>query len=131
MLEQSILQSIKKLLGIPAEHTEFDTDILIHINTAFMTMKQLGVGPAAGFVVEGEEEQWVTFLAGKPTDFQAVKTFVYLKVRSFFDPPQTSYHTTALENQLQQLEWRLNAAREETDWVDPNPVPIRDEDNVL
>lgn len=123
MLEESVLQSIKKLLGIPASHDEFDQDILTHINTAFATLKQLGVGPVEGFVVTGEEEQWVAFLGGKPSDFQSAKTYVYLKVKSYFDQPTSSYHTNAVKEQLAELEWRLNSAREETEWHDPTPLP--------
>lgn len=124
MLTTSILDSIKKLLGIPEDHTEFDQDILIHINTAFATLKQLGVGPSQGFIVEGKEEQWVAFLgADGDSTFQMVKSFVYVTVRLAFDPPERSYHVTSLENQLTMLGWRLNSAREETEWRDPTVSP--------
>jgi hypothetical protein len=119
-MEQSILTSTKKVLGITEEYTVFDLDIITHINSAFSTLTQLGVGPAEGFMIEGAAETWDAFLA---EDFQynSVKSYVFLKVRQLFDPPQTSYLISAVERQIQELEWRLNAHREETGWVDPDP----------
>lgn len=119
-MEQSILTSTKKVLGITEEYTVFDLDIITHINSAFSTLTQLGVGPAEGFMITGADETWDAFIA---EDFQynSVKSYVYLKTRQLFDPPQTSYLISAVERQIQELEWRLNAHREETGWVDPDP----------
>jgi len=110
-VSDSILNSTKKVLGVDASYAAFDTDILIHINSAFATLNQLGVGPAEGFVVEDELATWLDFLGPDPR-LNSVKTYVYLRVRMVFDPPGTSYLLNALEKQLQELEWRLNVVRE-------------------
>jgi hypothetical protein len=121
-MEQSILISTKKILGIAEDYTVFDLDIITHINSAFSTLTQLGVGPATGFMINDSTEVWTDFIQN---DFQynSVKSYVFLKVRQLFDPPQTSYLISAVEKQIQELEWRLNTHREETGWVDPNPPP--------
>jgi hypothetical protein len=126
-MEQSILTSTKKILGIAEDYTVFDLDIITHINSAFSTLTQLGVGPAEGFMIDDAEAVWPDFIV---EDFQynSVKSYVFLKVRQLFDPPQTSYLITAMEKQIQELEWRLNAHREETQWVDPDPVDYLIED---
>jgi hypothetical protein len=125
-VEQSILNSTKKILGIAADYTVFDLDIITHINTAFSTLTQLGVGPAHGFMISDETETWQDFI-GDDLQNNSVKSYVFLKVRSLFDPPQTSYLIQATERQIQELEWRLNVHREETGWVDPTP-PIEVEE---
>lgn len=126
-MEQSILISTKKVLGIAADYTAFDLDIITHINTAFSTLTQLGVGPAAGFMIEDETPVWADFFMDD-LQYNAVKSYVFLKVRQLFDPPQTSYLIAATERQIQELEWRLNVHREETGWVDPDPVDYYIED---
>jgi len=125
-METSILKSTKKILGLADDYTVYDHDILTHINTAFSTLTQLGVGPDAGFVVEDDTVQWASFI-GTDTQLQAVKSYVYLRVRLMFDPPQTSFHLSAAKDQIEQLEWRLNAHREETEWTDPNPPVVEEE----
>jgi len=121
-MEQSILKSTKKILGIAEDYTVFDLDIITHINSAFSTLTQLGVGPAEGFIIEDDTALWTDFI-DVDVDFQwnSVKSYVFLRVRMLFDPPQTSYLISASERQIQELEWRLNVHREETDWVDPSP----------
>ena len=123
-MEQSILISTKKILGIDKDYTVFDLDIITHINSAFSTLTQLGVGPAEGFMIEDDSAVWTDFI--DPPDFQynSVKSYVFLKVKQLFDPPHTSYLITAVEKQIQELEWRLNVYREETGWTDPDPDPI-------
>lgn len=120
-MEPSILNSVKKVLGIAAEYLAFDQDIMMHINTALATLTQLGVGPATGFTVDDVSDDWSDFI--DPTDHQynAVKSYVFLRVRMLFDPPQTSYLINAQTDQIKELEWRLNVHREETGWIDPNP----------
>jgi hypothetical protein len=119
-MEQSILNSTKKILGIAANYTVFDLDIITHINSAFSTLTQLGVGPAEGFMIQGVDEEWEDFIADD-LQYNSVKSYVFLKTRQLFDPPQTSYLISAVERQIQELEWRLNVHREETGWVDPDP----------
>ncbi len=121
-MEQSILISTKKILGVEADYIAFDLDIITHINTAFSTLTQLGVGPAEGFMIEDDGEEWDDFVADD-LQYNSVKSYIFLKVRQLFDPPTTSYLITAVEKQIQELEWRLNTHREETGWEDPNPTP--------
>lgn len=123
-METSILTSTKKILGIAPDYTVFDLDIITHINTALSALTSLGVGPAAGFMIEDATADWGEFV--DPTDFQfnSVKTYVYLRVRIVFDPPATAFVLDALNKQIEELEWRLNVHREETDWVDPDPAPV-------
>ena len=118
-MEQSILISTKKILGIEEDYTVFDLDIITHINSAFSTLTQLGVGPANGFMIEGVDELWIDFIADEDPQYNSVRSYVYLKARQLFDPPQTSYLISAMEKQILELEWRLNVHREETGWVDP------------
>jgi hypothetical protein len=125
-MEASILTSTKKILGIPDDYTVFDLDIITHINTAFSTLTQLGVGPAEGFMIEDDTAEWTDFIVDD-MQYNSVKTYVYLKVRQLFDPPTTSYLITAFNEQIRELEWRLNVHREETGWVDPDPRPPYEE----
>lgn len=119
-METSILNSTKKVLGIAEDYTAFDEDIIMHINTAFATLTQLGIGPSSGFMIQDESAVWADFL-GVTVDeqFNAVKSYIYLCVRLLFDPPTTSYVIEAYERQLREMEWRLNTHREELDWVPP------------
>ena len=107
----SILDSTKKILGLDPEYDVFDVDIISHINSAFFTLNQLGVGPAEGFMILDNTSPWTWFSEGV-VNLNAVKTYVYLRVRLLFDPPQTSFAISAMEKQIQELEWRLNVHRE-------------------
>lgn len=119
-MEQSILTSTKKILGISDDYIVFDLDIITHINTAFSILTQLGVGPAAGFMIEDETAVWNDFDPIEDAfNFNAVKSYVFLKVRQLFDPPATSYLITAVDQQVKELEWRLNTYREGSEWVSP------------
>lgn len=118
-MEDSILTSTKQVLGIAADYTAFDVDVITHINTAFSTLAQLGVGPPDGFQITGADETWSDFISGDDLQWNSVRTYVYLKTRSYFDPPTTSYLKDAMENQIQELEVRLNIHREELAWVPP------------
>ena len=109
---ESILTSIKKLLGIAEEYTHFDADIVMHINSVFMTLTQLGVGPSEGFYIEDDSTYWEEFIED-PLKLQAIKTYIYLKVKLVFDPGSVGSSTLAsYERQIQELEWRLNVAAE-------------------
>lgn len=106
-MEESILTSIKKLLGIAEEYTHFDTDIMIHINTAIMTLNQLGVGPEEGFRVTSDADSWSDFI--EDDDYlDAAKTYVYLKVKLVFDPPLSGSVMEAMKESIKEYEWRLN-----------------------
>jgi hypothetical protein len=121
-MEQSILKSTKNVLGLAADYTVFDLAVITHINSAFSTLTQLGVGPIEGFMIEDDKAVWDDFiiLTDDPS-YNSVKSYIYLKTRLLFDPPTTSFHLEAMDRQIQEMEWRLNANREEVEWVDPNP----------
>lgn len=108
---KSILTSIKKLLGISAECTDFDTDIIIHINTVFMVLNQLGVGPTKIFSIEDANSLWSEFITEKD-DLEAIKTYIHLKVRLIFDPPLSTAVQEAMKESINELEWRLNVQAE-------------------
>lgn len=129
MAEPSILVGVKKVLGIEADQTEFDTDVLMHVNSVFAVLNQLGIGPTEGFVIEDDQATWDQFL-GTDLRLSLVKTYTYLKVRLIFDPPTGSYHlVNSLNEQVKELEWRLNVKREGDSWTDPTP-PQTDPDLV-
>lgn len=119
-MDQQILSSTKKILGLAPEDTTFDQDVLTFINSAFSTLYDLGVGPEAGFRVVDDEAEWPDFIDNTP-DLDRVKTYVYLQVRLAFDPPATSFHIKAVQDQIAEQTWRLSASRESIAWVDPNP----------
>ena len=108
----SILTSIKKLLGIAQECTDFDMDLTIHINSVLMILTQLGVGPEKGFTIEDSRDLWEDFLEDDLSKLEAVRTFVYLKVRLIFDPPSNSAVIESFNRTISELEWRLNVAAE-------------------
>lgn len=109
---ESILTSIKKLLGIAEEYEHFDADIIMHINSVFMDLNQLGVGPSNGFCIQDEESIWTDFVEDATT-LQAVKSYMYLRVKILFDSSSMGSATlAAYERQIQQWEWRLNVAVE-------------------
>lgn len=107
----SILTTTKKILGLDEAYTAFDLDIVTHINAAFSTLNQLGVGPEDGFFIEDSADDWGSFDVPE-NQLHLAKTYVYLKVRMLFDPPGTSYLITAMDNQIKELEWRINMLRE-------------------
>lgn len=108
---ESILDSIKKLLGIESEYDAFDTDVIIHINSVFMVLNQLGVGPKDPFVIRGRDEQWSDFDPNIGL-VEAVKSYMYLKIRLLFDPPNSGVLHEAMERQISEFEWRLNIQAE-------------------
>ena len=117
-MDDSILNTIKKLLGLETDYTPFDTDVTMHINSVFFVLSQLGIGPSAGFAIEDNTTTWSAFV-GTDLNLNAVKSFMYLRVKLLFDPPATSFAIDALETQARELEWRLNVQREGVSWTDP------------
>lgn len=105
---ESILTTIKLQLGIGADYAHFDQQIMVHINAAFVTLNQLGVGPTKPFIVTSEMDTWAKAL-GEIEDIEAVKLYIALKVKMLFDPPTTSFVLDAMNRQVSELEWRLNA----------------------
>ena len=108
---ESILTSIKKLLGITEEYTHFDEDLVMHINSVFMILTQLGVGPSEGFVIEDDSAYWTDFIEDL-SKLQAVKSYVYLKVKLLFDPPLSSAVIESTNRMISEYEWRLNVEAE-------------------
>lgn len=118
---ESILTTIKKALGIDEAVTAFDSDIIMHINSVFMTLDQLGVGPVeGGFYITDDTVLWTDFL-GESRQLEAVKSYMLFKVRLMFDPPSSSFVVSSMERQIEQLEWRLNVQ------VDYTPVVTEEE----
>lgn len=112
----SILTSVKKSLGLEEAYTVYDADILMFINATFSTLNQLGVGPVNGLQIEDETTTWEAFLDAE-LRLNFVPTYVFLKVKLLFDPPATSFAIQAIETQLKEYEWRINAFREAEQWV--------------
>ena len=120
-MEQSILKSTKKTLGVDPGDTSFDLDIITHINSEFSTLTDLGVGPAEGFVIEDDSAEWESYLADDQVKLSKVKTCIYLRSRLLFDPPVQGFLLDAVKEQLREAEWRLSTNREATEWADPDP----------
>ena len=111
---ESILTSIKKLLGLTEEYTHFDADIIIHINSVFKILKRLGVGPAEGFRIEDASTTWNEFIPGDK-NLEDVKSYMYMKVKLLFDPPDSSAHMTAMKESIAEFEWQLNVEADSDD----------------
>lgn len=115
---ESILTSIKKMLGIVEEYEHFDADLIMHINSVLSILTQLGVGPSEGFSIEDKTATWNDFFSDSK-NLESVKSYVYLKVRLIFDPPLTSSVTEAINRMISELEWRLS--------VTADPVESKEE----
>ena len=111
-MDDSIFLSVKKLLGLTADNTDFDADILMHINSVFAVLQQIGVGPSNGYSIEGSNETWGDYLGDDPHQFNMVKSYVAAKVRILFDPPVSSAVMDSLNRICSEFEWRANVAAE-------------------
>ena len=109
----SILTSIKKLLGIEENYTHFDTDIIMHINSVLSILTQLGVGPSNGYSIKDANAVWDEFISDSKK-LELVKTYVYLKVRLMFDPPSSSSAIDSMKHLISELEFRITIAAEST-----------------
>lgn len=101
----SILNSVKKKLGILEDYTHFDEEIILDINTSFMTLNQLGIGPEEPFMITGATEIWDDFI--EDGRIEAVKSYIPLKVRLLFDPPQQSFMLNSVQDRIAELEFRM------------------------
>lgn len=110
----SILDTTKKMLGFDWDYTAFDIDIITHINSTFFTLHQLGLGPETGFSINDNTTTWSEFIL--TGNIEAVKSYMYLKVRLVFDPPANSFTQDAMKNAATEYEWRLNVHREGERW---------------
>ena len=113
----SILLSTKKPLGLTEEYTVFDQDVLMYINSVFSILAQLGVGPPEGFSIDDETAVWSDF--NTDVRLNTIQSYVYLRVRLLFDPPTTSYLLAAVQEQIKELEWRMNVYNETPDTNNP------------
>lgn len=109
----SILTSVKKMLGITEDYEHFDSDLIMHINSVFMILTQLGVGPSEGYSIENKNDTWDDFVSSD-SNLEAIKSYMYLKVKLLFDPPISSAVTDSMSKMISELEWRLNVS------VDPS-----------
>lgn len=105
-MDQSILKTIRKLIGPEEDYTHFDPDLIIHINTAIGILSQLGVGPEDGFFIQDETSKWSDFLEDEVM-YEMVKSYIYLFVKNVFDPPSNSFIVNSFEKTLKELEWRI------------------------
>lgn len=109
-MEESILNSIKEMLGPDSSYNVFDNEIAIHINSAIATLTQLGVGPNEGFAITGSTETWSDFIGSGSHPLNMVKTYIYMKVKIAFDPPANGSVLSAYQESCKEYEWRLNVA---------------------
>ncbi len=107
-MENSILNSIKKSIGIMPEYTSFDDSLIMHINSVFMILSQVGVGPSKGFIISDATAEWSDFVSPTDENYESVKSYVAMKVRLLFDPPSSSTHMECIKQLISELEWRLN-----------------------
>lgn len=103
---ESILQSIKKMLGVSGDY--FDPEIINFINSQLIRLHQLGVRPESIFTITNETSTWADFLGSEENNLAMVKPFVYVGVKLLFDPPQSSTLLQQLNSQKQEYEWLLN-----------------------
>ena len=119
----SILTSIKKMLGIGEDYDAFDTILIMHINSVFMSLNQLGVGPSEGFSIIDETDKWSDFIKEDPR-LESIKSYMHLKVKLLFDPPMNSAVMDSMNRQIAELEWRINVMAEDKNKT--TDVPIED-----
>lgn len=109
---ESILTSIKKLLGIAEEYTHFDADLIMHINSVLSILTQIGVGPAEGFSIKDKSSVWEDFVP-ENSKWELIKSYTYMKVKLLFDPPLSSSVMEAYNRTISELEWRISISGEE------------------
>lgn len=119
----SILLSIKRLLGVSEDCEHFDDEIIIHINSVLVILNQLGVGPPGGFIVTDTRQTWSMFVPNR-TDIEFIKTYVFMKAKLIFDPPQSSSAIESMNRVISELEWRINVA------VDPGEITEGEEEET-
>ena len=118
---ESVLTSIKKMLGIVEEYTHFDADLIMHINSVLSILNQIGVGPSEGFSIEDKQDVWTDFIPQSPK-LEFVKSYIYMKVKLLFDPPISSAAIESINRLTSELEWRIQVATD--------PVKDKREDEI-
>lgn len=112
-MDNSILNTVKKAVGLMPKYDAFDDTLIMHINSVFMILSQVGVGPAKGFRIEDDTAEWSDFLSNEDGNYESIKSYVCMKVRLLFDPPSSSTHMECIKQLVSELEWRLNIEAEE------------------
>lgn len=100
----SILTSIKKLLGLEEDYIQFDNDIILYINSVLSVLSQVGIG-TEGYAITDKEDVWDDFFGDQPV-YEAVKSYVYMRVRLLFDPPASAHLVESLNQMIREFEWR-------------------------
>ncbi len=118
---ESILTSIKKLLGIAEEYTHFDADLIMHINSVFSILTQIGVGPAEGFSIKDESSVWSDFVPEK-SKWELIKSYMYMKVKLLFDPPLNSAVIESANRIISELEWRILVAADSEKTIEEEEI---------
>lgn len=108
-MDESILTTIKMLLGCTEEDTSYDSQIITDINSVFSILTQLGIGPKDGFIISDKSNVWSEFIDDKK-ELYMVKSYIYLKVKLMFDPPLSGGAMDVIERGIREFEWRLNSA---------------------
>lgn len=121
-MSESILDDIKKIIGLEPDYTDFDKDLILLLNSEFAVLNQIGIGPALGFMITDNTATWDDFLEGEMR-LNMVKTYLGLKARLLFDPPNTSYLIAAQERQAEMFLWRIREFREGEAWTPPTSPP--------
>lgn len=118
---ESILTSIKKMLGIAEEYTHFDADLIIHINSVFAILTQIGVGPSEGFSIEDDTDVWTDFIQDNKR-LESVKSYTYMKVKLLFDPPLSSSVIESMNRIISELEWRIQVAADPVKTIEEEEI---------
>lgn len=108
----SILNNVKKLLGIDGDDDSFDVDVMTIINSTILSLAQMGIGPPNGFIVTSIENEWADWIVTPTINLEGIKTYLYLKTKLIFDPPTNSTVIEAFNKSLSELEWRMMLAVE-------------------
>lgn len=116
-MTDSIFVTIKKMLGLGADYTPFDAEIMVHINSVILNLTQMGIGPKDGFMVLDYNQKWSDFLPSN-VNLEAAKTYIYLQVKMLFDPPTNSFVMDSYEKQSEKMLWRLNVQAESVEKFD-------------
>jgi hypothetical protein len=126
----SILDSVKKLMGIDPTYDAFDVDMIMHINAVLATLNQIGIGPTEGYAIEDASATWSDFLGTDPR-LNDAKTYMYMKIKVLFDPPEQWHLMAAMKEQIVELEWRISVKRENEQYVAPVPAPAAEPEVII
>jgi hypothetical protein len=125
----SILDDTKIAIGMTAEQTEFNADLVLHINSVLADLHQMGIGPDEGYSIVNAADTWDEFIETEKR-LNNVKSYIFLRVKMLFDPPSVGYVLTSLEKMIEKAEWRLTVAADEI----KNPLPpetVTDEEDIF